>query len=81
MMILNKVHDAMGLNNCRKFISGAAPITKETLDFFIRLGIPLTETFGMSESCGPHSVGTIFCNRVTSVGPIDQVILFVILLW
>ena len=26
----------------------------------------------MSESCGPHSVGTIYSNRVTSVGPIDQ---------
>jgi long-subunit acyl-CoA synthetase (AMP-forming) len=37
------------------------------------LGIPLTETFGMSESCGPHTVGTFFSNRVTSVGKIDQV--------
>ena len=72
-LVLNKVHAAMGLDECRTFISGAAPITKETLEFFIRLGIPLTETFGMSESCGPHSVGSIFSNRVTSVGPIDQV--------
>jgi len=72
-LVLNKVHAAMGFDECRTFISGAAPITKETLDFFIKLGIPLTETFGMSESCGPHTVGTIFSNRVTSVGSIDQV--------
>ena len=63
----------MGFDECRTLISGAAPITKETLDFFIRLGIPLTETFGMSESCGPHIVGTLFCNRITSVGKVDQV--------
>jgi long-chain-fatty-acid--CoA ligase ACSBG len=71
-LVLNKIYSNLGLNECKSFHSGAAPITKETLEFFIRLGIPLTETYGMSESCGPHSVGTIYSNRLVSVGPIDQ---------
>ena len=72
-LVLNKVHKALGLDECRTFLSGAAPITKETLDFFVKLGFPLTETFGMTESCGPHIFGTNFSNRITSVGKIDQV--------
>ncbi|CAF0978778.1 unnamed protein product [Brachionus calyciflorus] len=72
VLILNKVHAQLGLDECRAVYSGAAPITKETLDFFISLGIPLCETYGMSESTGPHSVGTVFSNRVTSVGPLRQ---------
>ena len=71
-LVLNKIHEQMGLDKCRSMFSGAAPIKKETLDFFLSLGIPLCEVYGMSESCGPHSVGTVFSNRVTSVGPVDQ---------
>lgn len=72
LLVLNKIYENLGLDKCRSFHSGAAPITQETLEFFIRLGIPLTETYGMSESCGPHSVGTVYANKVTSVGPLDQ---------
>lgn len=72
MLVLNKVHTLLGLDKCRVFYSGAAPITKETLDFFISLGIPLCETYGMSESTGPHSIGTAISNKVTSVGSLRR---------
>lgn len=52
--------------------SAAAPITKETLDYFLSIGFPLVECYGMSETTGPHAVGTPWSNRVTSVGVIDQ---------
>ncbi len=52
--------------------SAAAPITKETLEYFISIGFPIVECYGMSETTGPHSVGLSGSSRVTSVGPINQ---------
>lgn len=71
-LVLNKIHKTLGLDKCRKMYSGAAPITKETLDLFISLGLPLCEVYGMSESTGPHSVGVNRNNRITSVGAVDR---------
>lgn len=39
-LILKKVHKELGLDQCKFFFSGAAPITKETLEFFFSIGIP-----------------------------------------
>lgn len=41
--ILKKVHKAIGLNNCKIFLTGAAPIGKETLEFFGNLDIQIME--------------------------------------
>ena len=68
-LIIDKILIKLGFDRCRNFFSGAAPITKETLDFFIGLGIPLCEAYGLSESTGPHNIGTTYCNRVGSIGP------------
>ena len=72
LIILNKIHRQLGLDKCRNMFCGAAPVTKETLEFFISLGLPLAETFGMSETSGPHTIGVIGNNRVTSVGAVGQ---------
>ena len=52
MMVFKKVKKLLGLDRCRIFGSAAAPIMKETLDFFASLDIPLDEVYGMSESTG-----------------------------
>jgi long-chain-fatty-acid--CoA ligase ACSBG len=46
-LVINNIHKELGLDRCRFAYSGAAPITKETLDFFVSLGIPLCEVYGM----------------------------------
>merc|ERR1711871_594174 len=46
----------VGLTNCRYHFTGAAPITKETLEYFGQLDIAILELYGMSENCGPQSV-------------------------
>jgi long-chain-fatty-acid--CoA ligase ACSBG len=38
--MLAKLHADLGLDQCRNFYSGAAPISRETLEYFIGLGIP-----------------------------------------
>ncbi|XP_072295184.1 long-chain-fatty-acid--CoA ligase ACSBG2-like [Eucyclogobius newberryi] len=67
-LVFKKVRKALGLDRCSKCFTGAAPITKDTLEFFLSLNIPLYELFGMSESSGPHTVSVPEAFRLTSVG-------------
>ena len=42
-----------GSTRCAIAITGAAPIPRPVLDFFLALGVPFTEVYGMSEATGP----------------------------
>ncbi|XP_053317836.1 long-chain-fatty-acid--CoA ligase ACSBG1 isoform X2 [Spea bombifrons] len=53
-LVLSKIRKALGFSRCQKHFSGAAPISKETLEFFLGLNITLYEAYGMSETTGPH---------------------------
>ena len=55
-LVFSKVREKLGLDRCRIFVSTAAPISMDTLEFFLSLGIPLTEVYGMSECTGPATV-------------------------
>lgn len=50
--ILGAVKTALGLNQCRYGFTGAAPIMKDTLEYFGSLGININEVYGMSECTG-----------------------------
>jgi long-subunit acyl-CoA synthetase (AMP-forming) len=51
-LVLSKLREKLGLEQVRHAVSGAASIPKETLAFFVGLGIPIAEVWGMSElSC------------------------------
>ena len=54
--MFKKVKDALGFGQCRIIVVGAAPIHRETLEFFMAFDIPLLELYGMSESTGPQMV-------------------------
>ncbi|XP_044139313.1 long-chain-fatty-acid--CoA ligase ACSBG1 isoform X1 [Bufo gargarizans] len=53
-LVLSKIRKMLGFSHCLKHFSGAAPISAETLDFFLGLNIILYEAYGMSETSGPH---------------------------
>lgn len=55
-LVFSKVREKLGLERCRLFISTAAPISVDTLEFFLSLNIPITEVYGMSECTGPGTV-------------------------
>lgn len=67
-LVFKKVRKALGLDRCKKCYTGAAPITKDTLEFFLSLDIPLYELYGMSESTGPHTVSVPEAFKLTSCG-------------
>ena len=52
-LVFDKVRERLGMDRMRVAVTGAAPISKDTLEFFLGLGIPLLEVYGMSESTGP----------------------------
>ncbi|XP_025966642.2 long-chain-fatty-acid--CoA ligase ACSBG2 isoform X2 [Dromaius novaehollandiae] len=67
-LVYKKVRKALGLDRCTKCYTGAAPITKETLEFFLSLNIPVYELYGMSESSGPHTISLPHAVKLTSCG-------------
>lgn len=52
-LVFSKVRDRLGLDKARVCVTSAAPISKDTLEFFLSLGIPIMEVYGMSECTGP----------------------------
>lgn len=50
MLIINRIKAAIGINCSHIFISGAAPISKDVLEYFMSLDIPIMEAYGLSES-------------------------------
>lgn len=56
MLVYRNVRKALGLDRCRFCFTGAAPVMKDTLDYFLSLDIPMLDLYGMSESSGPHTI-------------------------
>lgn len=52
-LVFKKVRKQLGLDRARICITSAAPISRDTLEFFLSLGIPICEVYGMSECTGP----------------------------
>ena len=66
-MLFGPLRAAIGLDRSRAFFVGAAPSTREVLEFFHAIGMPICEVWGMSElSCvatampeGVNKIGTV----------------------
>jgi len=67
-LILSKARDALGLDQCKVFLTGAAPIAIETLEYFGQLGMMIQNVYGMSESSGVTTVSTTKRNTFGTVG-------------
>jgi long-subunit acyl-CoA synthetase (AMP-forming) len=55
-LVFSKVRERLGFDAMRILAVSAAPIAKETLDFFQSLGLPIMEIYGMSECTGPTTL-------------------------
>ena len=70
-LVLSKLRAKLGLDELRWAVSGAAPIPKETLAFFLGLGIPIAEVWGMSElSC----IATVAHPSETRLGTVGKMV-------
>ncbi|MFT4395188.1 AMP-dependent synthetase/ligase [Gordonia lacunae] len=67
-LVLHKVRTALGLDQVSFAGSGAAAIPPEVLKFFLGLGIPVLEVWGMSETTGVSTMTTSDNLRIGTVG-------------
>jgi long-subunit acyl-CoA synthetase (AMP-forming) len=67
-LVFSKVRERLGLDRCRFCVTAAAPIARSTLEFFLSLGIPIYEVYGMSENTGPATVSTPTAWKTGAVG-------------
>ncbi len=49
-LVFRALKERIGLRRCRYAASGAAPIAPEVLEFFIGIGVPVFELYGMTEN-------------------------------
>mmetsp|Transcript_19249 Transcript_19249/g.24891 ORF Transcript_19249/g.24891 Transcript_19249/m.24891 type:complete len:381 (+) Transcript_19249:1-1143(+) len=57
-LVFSKVRTALGLDQARYCFVAAAPIKRETLEYFASLDIPILEVFGQSECTGPFTLNS-----------------------
>ncbi len=67
-LALNKIKAALGLDEARMLISGAAPISPDVLKFFASLDLTIYEGYGQSETSAPTAFSRPGSVRFGSVG-------------
>merc|ERR1719469_1368812 len=67
-LVLSKAREALGLDECRVFLTGAAPIAIETLEYFGQLGMIIHNCYGMSESTGITTMTSPLRNTFGTIG-------------
>ena len=52
LLALNNVRKLIGIHRSRFLVTGAAPISPELVRWYLALGVPMLEVWGMTETCG-----------------------------
>ncbi|GGV70928.1 long-chain acyl-CoA synthetase [Streptomyces griseoloalbus] len=66
--VMRTFRAAIGLDDCRRAFSGAAPIPVGVLEYLASVGLPVYEVWGLSETTGAATVSTPEAFRLGSVG-------------
>lgn len=67
-LVFSKLKDAIGLGKARICVSGAAPISREVIEFMATLGVIVLEVYGQSEDTGPTTFNSPTHFRFGTVG-------------
>jgi long-chain-fatty-acid--CoA ligase ACSBG len=67
-LILSKIKQALGLDQCTAFFFSAAPMKQSTIDYFSSLDVPIFNVYGMSETTGATTMQNIKNFRLDSAG-------------
>ncbi|MDR1969079.1 MAG: long-chain fatty acid--CoA ligase, partial [Burkholderiaceae bacterium] len=51
-LALDNVRKSIGIHRARFLVTGAAPISPELVRWYLALGVPMLEVWGMTETCG-----------------------------
>jgi long-chain acyl-CoA synthetase len=67
-MVLENVKRMIGMDRVEVGLTGAAPISPELIHWYMALGIPLREGWGMTETCGAGTQTPRYGMRPGSIG-------------
>ena len=67
-LVFSKLRRRLGLDRARICLVSAAPVTRDTLDFFLSLDIAVLELYGMSECTGPATASLPGAHRTGWAG-------------
>jgi long-chain acyl-CoA synthetase len=68
VLVFRAMRERLGLRRCRYAASGAAPIAPEVLEFFIGLGVPVYELYGMTENSAVATANFVGRMKLGTVG-------------
>ena len=69
LMVYRALQKKIGMSKCLQAVSGAAPIAPELLTFFMALGVPIVEGWGMTET---SALGTVNRQGNIKLGTIGE---------
>ena len=69
LLVYRSLQKKMGMSKCVQAVSGSAPIAPEVLKFFMALGVPIVEGWGMTETT---ALGTVNRNGRVKLGTIGE---------
>ena len=69
LLVYRSLQKKMGMSKCAQAVSGSAPIAPEVLKFFMALGVPIVEGWGMTETM---AMGTVNRNGRVKLGTIGE---------
>jgi long-chain acyl-CoA synthetase len=68
-LALNNTRKLIGIHKARFCVTGAAPISPDLVKWYMALGVPMLEVWGMTETCGAASGVPASCMKPGSIGP------------
>ena len=68
-LALDNVRKLIGIHRARFLVTGAAPISPELVKWYLALGVPMLEVWGMTETCGASTGVPVDRIKPGSIGP------------
>ncbi|MEO7105060.1 MAG: long-chain fatty acid--CoA ligase [Rhodoferax sp.] len=68
-LVLNNVRKLIGIHRARFLVTGAAPISPDLVRWYLALGVPMLEVWGMTETCGASTGVPASKMKPGSIGP------------
>lgn len=72
LLVLDNVRKLIGIHRARFLVTGAAPISPELVRWYLALGVPMLEVWGMTETCGASTGIPAARIKPGSIGPAAQ---------
>jgi long-chain acyl-CoA synthetase len=69
LLALNNVRKMIGIHRARFLVTGAAPISPDLVRWYLALGLPMLEVWGMTETCGAGTGAPAHRIKPGSIGP------------